>query len=78
MFKFKNLFIPTGQKESVVAYESWTVRWTSRYGEYSGNTQQEAEVFTNEDDAKKFANQLREAFKLTRTTSGNRVIVTKN
>ena len=75
---FKKLFIPSGEKQEVTAYESWVVRWESRYGEYSSSTQKEAEVFTNEEEAKAFAKQLTEAFKLIKHTSGNYVKITKS
>lgn len=75
---FKKIFIPNGQKESVIAYESWTVRWYSRNGEYSGDVRKECEIFTSEEDAEKFATQLREAFKLIKHTSRDRVVVEKN
>lgn len=75
---FKTLLIPTGLKEELVAYESWIVRWQSRYDEYSSSIRPEAEVFTNKEDADKFAEQLREAFKLVRHTHGTRVTVKQN
>ena len=67
---FKNLLIPSGEKTTVVAYNSWIVRWRSRCGEYSGDTKLEAEIFPSEQDAYKFAEQLKESFKLLRY-SGN-------
>lgn len=63
---FKKLGIPTGEQKELVAYNSWVVRWTSRYGEYRSDENQEAEIFPSEDDANEFANQLKEAFKLLR------------
>lgn len=61
---FKKLFIPSGAKTTVVAYNSWVVRWESRYGEYSDDIKLEAEIFPSETDAYKFAEQLKESFKL--------------
>lgn len=61
---FKRLFIPSGQKTEVVAYNSWIVRWHSRSGNYSADKKQEAEIFPSEEDAHKFASQLKESFKL--------------
>lgn len=75
---FKWLSIPTGETKEVKAYESWTVRWRSRHGEYNFEAKDECEVFTNEKDADDFAKSLRDAFKLIRHTSGNSVSVKKN
>lgn len=74
---FKKLFIPSGEKQEVTAYENWSVRWLSRNGQFSGDTQKEAEFFTNKDDAEKFATELKEAFKLIKHTSGTKVEVVK-
>jgi len=63
---FKKLLIPTGEKTTVVAYNSWIVRWRSRNGEYSTDIKLEAEIFPSEQDAHKFAQQLKESFKLLR------------
>jgi len=75
---FKWLSIPTGDTKKVKAYESWSVRYTSRHSVYSSGTKPEAEFFTNEQDAKDFAKQLRAAFKLVKNTVDNEVIVTKS
>lgn len=66
---FKRIFIPSGEETQLVAYKSWVVRWNSKRNngfEYV----QEAEIFTSEEDAHKFAEQLRDAFKLLRYRSG--------
>ena len=76
--KFKEILISCKEKEKVIAYESWIVRWTSRYGCYSCETKPECEIFPLEEDADRFANQLREAFKLIRHTHGNDVIIERN
>jgi len=74
----KKLFVPSGQQQELTAYESWSVRWRSRYGEYSGDTQPEMEIFTTKKDAEKFATQLRNAFNLIKHTNGTKVTVSKN
>jgi hypothetical protein len=74
---FKKLFIPSGEKKEITTFENWSVRWLSRNGQYGGDTQKEAEFFTNKDDAEKFANELRDAFKLIKHTSGTKVDVMK-
>lgn len=74
----KKIFVPSGEKQELTAYETWSVRWRSRYGEYYGHTQDEMEVFTTKEDAEKFATELRAAFKLIKHTSGCRVKVSKN
>lgn len=74
---FKWLSIPSGESQ-VQAVETWTVRWTSRFGAYHHETQSEAEVFTDAASAKAFATALKDAFKVVKHTSGNSVLVTKN
>lgn len=71
-FSFRN-----EEQQEVDAVETWEVRWESRFGEWSGNTQPEIRVFTNESDANSFAKALRDAFKLIRHTSGTKVRVSK-
>jgi hypothetical protein len=61
---FKLLNIPSGERTDVKAFKTWTVRWQSRQGSFSGDTQPEAEVFTTKEDAEKFAGELRAALKL--------------
>jgi hypothetical protein len=74
----KKIFVPNGQTQELEAFESWTVRWISRHGTTHYDTQKEAEVFTNEKDAEKFATELKNAFKLLRHTSGTNVRISKN
>lgn len=74
----KKLFVPSGQQQELTVYESWCVRWRSRYGQYGSDTQDEMEIFTTKEDAEKFATELRNAFKLIKHTSGTRVEVIKN
>ena len=75
---FKKIFIPSGKKESVTSYESWVVRWRGRFGQFHGDTQDECEVFTTQEDAEKFATQLKEAFKLIKHSSGDKIEIFKN
>lgn len=82
---FKKLFIPSGQKTELVAYNSWVVRWVSlsSYGFTSGgfsiSHKPESEIFPSEIDAHKFAEQLRESFKLLKQTGdATKVIVEAN
>lgn len=76
---FKKIMIPSGEQSELLAYESWSVRWTSRNGEYSTNTRPESEVFTSKADAQAFADALRDAFKLLKYSSPiTDVNITKN
>lgn len=75
---FKKIFIPSGEKVELKAYETWFVRWTTRHGEYFSDTKDTMEVFTSKEDAELFADQLKAAFKLIKYTSGNRVTITKD
>ncbi len=82
---FKKIFIPSGEKAGVVAYNSWVVRWRAIYideytkNQYSHRSHPEMEIFPSEQDAHKFAEQLRESQKLLRYTgSGLKVTVEAN
>jgi len=74
----KNILIPNGEKEEVKVYGSWFVEWKSRHDEYAGNVKPEAILFITKEEAVKFANQLKEAFKLIKHTSGNEVTIRGN
>ena len=70
---FKKILIPSGEKTTVVAYNSWVVRWQSADGSADSPLsykKPQAEIFPSEQDAENFAQQLREAFKLVRYTGG--------
>lgn len=69
IFKTKKVNIPEGQK-TIVAAQSWVVRWHSRSDSWEIKTQQ-AEFFTEEKDAYEFANALKKAFDLTKTYRGD-------
>lgn len=55
--------------KQVEAIQLWEVRWNSRYGSYSCDTQPEMEAFPTEAEAREFAQALVNAFKLVRNTS---------
>ena len=77
---FKEIFIPSGEKKPVTAYESWVVRWKAiKHDDTYHITipQDQAEVFTSKDDADKFANSLSEARSLLKD-SGFNIIITAN
>lgn len=74
---FKKLFVPNGEQEELTAYETWSVRWVSRHGEFHDDVQNEIELFTTKEDAEKFANELKKAFKLIKHTSKTKVKISK-
>ena len=74
----KNILVSNDEKEELKTYESWFVKWESRNGEFRGDVEPEATLFTSKEEAEKFAKQLREAFKLIRHTSGTNVTITEN
>lgn len=74
----KTITIPSGEKADVQAYDVWHVRWTSRHGEYSHDTRPEVEAFTTQEDADRFATELKTAFRLIRHTRGIGVTVEKS
>ena len=80
----KKIFLPAvlddsvqSQTGEVYAHQSYVVRWTSRFGEYSQSTKPEAEIFPLKEDAEALKAQLEAAFKLIRHTSGNKVTIEK-
>jgi hypothetical protein len=75
---FKWTTIRNGETVDVKAHRTWTVRWTSRHGQYSSDTRPEVEVFTTLEDAERFATELAAAFKMVRHTWGTYITVTEN
>jgi hypothetical protein len=73
MKTLKEIFFPARPEMKLAAYESWVVEYTARYDGYSFGTKQVFEVFTNEEDAEKFAAELRKAYKLTKNTFDDNV-----
>ena len=74
----KTLIVPqSNDTKEIPAVQLWSVRWCSRYGEYSSNIRAETEVFTSEEDAKEFQLALQNAFKLIKHTSNETVTLTK-
>lgn len=63
--------------ESLRAVQLTYVSWYKRTGDYYHNIEKCVEAFPSEDDAEKFAESLRCAFKLIRHTARNKVIVYK-
>lgn len=73
---FKKLTVPTDNStKQVEVVQTWEVRWRSRHGQYSGNTRDECEIFTNKDEAHSFAESLRNAFKLIRHVGSDTIKV---
>lgn len=79
LFIFKKVTVPSGETKDLTAYESWTVRWDSvkHFYDRSYHSTQQAEVFTNEDDAKKFRDSLKAALVLLKDGE-RKVEITKN
>lgn len=57
--------------------DTWVVEWTRRYGQFSGDTKQCYQSFTNKEEAENFADSIRRAHKLIGNTSGTHVSVSK-
>lgn len=70
--------IPPPFSASYKLTETWEVRWTSRHGDYSGDTKPEIAAFTSRRDAEQFAMALKSAFKLLRHKHGTGVVMEKN
>lgn len=58
------MLIPSGEKKEVDVVETWEVRWISRRGRWHTDTQEEVEIFVDEQAAKDFKKALQDAFKL--------------
>ena len=71
------MFFRDEAEMSVDVIETWEVRWDSRWGEYSGNIKPEIRVFPSKEGATAFGKALKDAFKLIKHTSGNRVTIGK-
>lgn len=56
--------VPSGETVELEGLETWQVTWIARYGEWQGNTSPVGKLFTNEEDARTFANALADAFEL--------------
>ena len=73
----KSMFFRDEQETSVDVFQCWEVRWTSRHGQYHGDTRREVRVFPKKEDAGVFRDALQDAFELVKHTSGTRVSLTK-
>lgn len=77
---FKKLTVPeTNDTKEIEAAQTWEVRWTSRYAEYSSSTSPQVEVFYSEELAEEFKKSLENAFKLLKHTgAGTQVTIKKS
>lgn len=75
IFKRKTIKVPADGEKSLEALQIWTVRWKSRYGNYSDQTRPEVEIFTSEEDAKAFKNAIEKAYALIRHSYGTEVSI---
>lgn len=73
---FINIF-KKGTKTLYSGVETWIVEWTKRVGQYSTDTRQCYQAFTNKHEAEDFADSIRRAHALIGNTSGNYVQVYK-
>ena len=73
---FINIF-KKGYDTLTSGVETWIVEWTKRVGQYSSDTRQCYQAFTNKQEANDFADSIRRAHKLIGNTSGTGVYVYK-
>lgn len=66
-----------GTRQLTSGVDTWVVEWTRRYGQFSGDTEQCYQAFTNKEEAEDFADSIRRAHKLIGNTSGTYVSVNK-
>lgn len=67
----------SNETQLIEAVQLWEVRWRSRHGQFHADTRPEMEAFPSEIEAQRFADALRNAFKLIRHSSGDAVSVQK-
>lgn len=74
---FKKIQIPSGEKVEVTAYQSWVVRWSSYsdYGSSYAAKRPESEIFTQKEDAERFASELRQASALLKNTCSIGIVI---
>jgi hypothetical protein len=73
----KLLRIPAGEA-TVEAIETYEVRWTSRYGQYSTDVRPEMEIFPSKEGAQAFARAVENAFRIIKYTGlGTDVVMRK-
>lgn len=73
---FINIF-KKGTEQLTSGVETWIVEWTKRVGQYSSDTRQCYQAFTNKQEANDFADSIRRAHALIGNTSGTGVYVYK-
>ena len=78
MKDIKKLLFRNKITKEVNAYDSWTVEWTSRHGEYHNDITQEFEVFTSLEDAKEYKQALEQAFEFLKFKSQSYVKLKAN
>lgn len=76
MFKYFN--IRNKDETTLTEQESWTVSWTSRYGEFYDDINTEFKVFPNKHDAVEFKDALKYAHKLLKNTHDTEVKLYQN
>ena len=74
--KLINIF-KKGTRQLHSGVDTWVVEWTARWGDYSGNTKQCFQAFTDEQEAYEFADSIKRAHKLIGNTHGTNVTVKK-
>ena len=63
-------------KQLTSGVDTWVVRWTKRYGEYSSCIEKCCQAFTNKNEAEDFADSIRRAHKLIGNTCYSETKVT--
>ena len=67
-----------GSEQLTSGIDTWTVEWTCRFGHYSTDTKKRFQAFTDEQEAKDFAESIRRAHELIGNTCETDVYVYKN
>ncbi len=79
MFWFKKIRTPvSNETKETTVIQLWMVKWSKRYGEFSGSTIPVVEAFTSKEAAEEFKESLVAAYALLKHTSGTRVELYKN
>lgn len=77
-FSFKKLFVKGIQEREVEVIKTWTVSWYSKTGKYFSDEEKRFEVFTNEEAAEQFKQDLESAESLLQDSFNRHIRLKEN
>lgn len=75
--KYITSFFEVKETKKVECAKVWVVSWDARYGSYHGDWKRVSKAFLNENDAKVFAQSLKDAKSLLQIKENLRIDITK-